>query len=213
LLGTWVGYVENHKFSSGSDALQLTIRAADTASLCGSITFGETTPALPPPNPDIGYPPGQDLTQYIPSFLPIERFAHTLQGGLVSGKRVRFQAATLEPWRTWCGMQRSYLQDSWSSTYTCIDGYWGSNWNPDGGPSDCYVQDPNTGTQKPIDCGKAYDCAYWQVCACNVTGCAADSIYPLDFDAQFEAGEARGSIVLYTQNGQQVFNIYLTKTD
>jgi len=40
-----------------------------------------------------------------------------------------------------------------------------------------------------------------------------DDIFPIDFDAQFEGGEGRGRIVLYTQNGTQVFNVYLTKTD
>jgi hypothetical protein len=58
-----------------------------------------------------------------------------------------------------------------------------------------------------------YDCSNWQVCACNQSGCGADTIYPIDFDAQLEGGEVRGSIVLYTQNGSQVFNVYLTKTD
>ena len=94
-----------------------------------------------------------------------------------------------------------------------MEGWGGQDWNPDGGPLNCWVQDPNTGQQRPIDCGKMYDCSQWQVCACNLSGCGADTIHPIDFDAQFEAGEARGSIVLYTQNGTQVFNIYLTKTD
>jgi hypothetical protein len=51
------------------------------------------------------------------------------------------------------------------------------------------------------------------VCTCNQSGCGADTRYPLDFDGQFEAGDAHGSIVLYTQNGTQVYNVNLAKTD
>jgi hypothetical protein len=214
LLGTWVGYVENHKFSSGSDVLHLTVRGADATTLCGTLTFGDTTP-LPAPNPDIGYPPGQDLSQWMPVVLPIERFAHTLNNAQVSGKRVRFQALGLEPWRAWCGLQKSYPQNWNPGYYTCLEpnNGWGSDWNADGGPTNCWIYDPNTNQQRFMDCGKIYDCDNWQVCVCNQSGCGADTVYPLDFDAQFEAGEARGSILLYTSAGTQVFNVYLTKTD
>jgi hypothetical protein len=212
LLGTWVGYVENRKFSSGSDVIHLTIRSADESTLCGSMTFGDTTP-LPPPNPDIGYPPNQDLSQSIPDFLPIEGYVHTLFNGLVSGKRVRFQTLGLEPWKAWCGLQKSYVTDPWNSTYSCLEGWGWQDWTPDGGATNCWVQDPNTNQSRPVDCGKMYDCHNWMVCACNQSGCTADTVHPIDFDAQFEPGQARGSIVLYTQNGQQVYNVYLTRTD
>jgi len=191
--------------------LRLTIRGADSATLCGTMTFGDATP-LPPPNPDIGYPPNQDLTRWIPEFLPIEGFVHTLFSGLVSGKRVRFQMLGLEPWRVWCGLQKSYLLDPWGPQYSCVEGWGGYDTDIDGGPMNCVVYTPN-GTRQPVDCGKMFDCSSWNVCACNQSGCAADNIYPIDFDAQFEAAEARGSIVLYTPNGTQVYNMYLTKPD
>jgi hypothetical protein len=211
LVGTWIGYVENHPFSSGSDALKLTITAADTGALCGTLTFGDATPLAPPTNPDIGYPPNQDLTQWMPAGLPIERFAHTLFSGVVSGKRVRFQVLGYEPWRQWCTMQKSYLVDPWGSNYSCINGWGGYDWQGDAGPKNCWVQDPITASQSPVDCGKMFDCGNWRTCVCNESGCGADTINPMNFDAQFEATDARGSIILYTQNGAQVFNLYLTK--
>jgi hypothetical protein len=192
--------------------LHLTVRGADASSLCGSMTFGDTTPLAPPTDPDIGYPPNADLTQWMPNGLPIERFAHTLFSGLVSGKRVRFHTKGFEPWKSWCAMQKSYLLDPWSSLYSCMEAWGWQDWG-DAGPSNCWTQDPNTGQTKPVDCGKMYNCNQWRVCACNQSGCGADDTYPIDFDAQFEGGEGRGSIVLYTQNGTQVFNVYLTKTD
>jgi hypothetical protein len=212
ILGTWVGYVENNRFPSGSDALRLTIRAADATTMCGSLTYGDPTP-LPAPNPDVGYPPGVDFTSFVP-VVPIEGFAHTLHGATVSGKRVRFQTQSYEPFKAWCGLQKSSVKDPWNSTYTCLPsgGWWQQDWTPDGGARACYMMD-SFGQRTPIDCGKAIECGQWQVCACNVTGCTADTLYPIDFDAQFEAGEARGSVVLYKQNGTQVFNVYLTKTD
>jgi hypothetical protein len=211
LLGTWVGYVENHKFTSGSDALRLTVQSADANTLCGTLVYGESTP-LPPPQVDIGYPPGANWDQGVQALLPLERFAHTLFSGLVSGKRVRFHTLGQEPWKGWCGMQTSYAIDPFLGVYLCIPGRGDRASNPDGGPDVCWWEDSKNQTQ-PLDCDKWVICRLTEVCICNSSGCGTDILYPIDFDAQFDTGEAHGSIVLDAGNGPQVFNVYLSKTD
>ncbi len=215
LLGTWTGYIENYRFESGSDVLKLTITGADTSKICGALTFGDSTP-LPPPNPDVAYPPGIDMQKWQPP-LPFERFPHTLFNGSVSGKRVRFENRGFEPVRSWCDLQQGYQTYAWDNRYRCVDvpnGSWDTELRSDAGLAlICFANDPSTGQKRYIDCGKIHECLSWTVCACNSTGCTAETTSPLNFDAQFDAGEAHGSIALPTPAGTQVFNVHFSKTD
>jgi hypothetical protein len=230
LTGTWVGYVENHTFPSGSDAVRLTIRGASDGWFCGAIRFGADRPQPPPAtNPDIGYPPELDPVYFVS--MPFEGFAHTLINGSVSGKRVKFQARLNELWKGWCALQTPYqLNDS--DIYMCLPGWaamTGST-SPDGGDAaaGCVMIDPDKRQQVPVDCGKLDLCRNHVVCTCDATSCfATPDTERYDFDGQVEGGELKGTFLAggaVLPGGSptsrsssfampELINVYFTKTD
>ncbi|HMJ55362.1 MAG TPA: hypothetical protein VK540_24975 [Polyangiaceae bacterium] len=212
LLGTWVGYVENYKFASGSDAVRVTILGADDATLCGTITFG--TNALPPPpqDADVGYPVGMDFGLTVPALSPLEGFPHTLQSGSIAGKRGKFEAILYEPWKAWCALQHTtYLW--YDDTFSCVSD-WLAIYPPAGSGMPCAQTNPGTNESVPIDCGKLSLCGRSKaVCACDLIGCTAQ---PKNgsavFDGQFIGGEATGTIKL-PSIGMPLVNVYLQKSE
>jgi hypothetical protein len=78
----------------------------------------------------------------------------------------------------------------------------------------CEQVNPATGETVPIACGKLVLCGYLarSVCACNATGCTSQPAEGFaEFEGQFTAGEAKGTIRL--PDTPQSFNVHLTKTD
>jgi hypothetical protein len=68
----------------------------------------------------------------------------------------------------------------------------------------------------PRDCGHLALCGVFaggSVCACNPTGCTVElnGTGDMSFDAQFEAGEAKGTI-RFPQSAQ-LYNVYLSKSE
>jgi hypothetical protein len=52
----WTGYIENHTFTSGSDAIALEFATDAKGIVAGTIIFGMGTPPPPASDPNVGYP-------------------------------------------------------------------------------------------------------------------------------------------------------------
>ena len=212
LVGKWSGYVEA---ANPEDTFTLDIRgASETAGVCGTLTFvsrpytDPSIPAdyqfLPVTDPELGYPPEFGM---IAAFTqPWPGFANTLMQGTLEGQRVRFVAATTEPWREWCSLQTP--RASVDGTYGCLPEGAIVRCAADGA---CTLTNPPSGGPQPVDEGKAALCGALlfhprgttggsSTCVCNASGCAAraDFSYPL-LDLIFNGSEADG-----TKEGQRV---------
>ena len=174
--GVWDGYAEAFTWNDGTDHVRITL---DSQGM-GTLEIGEADP-LPPPDPEHGYPPGDNnpnaklAIANIP--LIISGFGYPVHGARVESKRIRFTTATRTLYKDWCEMQTSYLDvGAWPTHYACVTGL---GWS---GPEDAPMctayngrDSSNPDNAEPVDCGQASTCIAF--CECTETSC---SVSPTD---------------------------------
>jgi hypothetical protein len=211
IVGTWDGYIENYIFPSGSDAVHITVTAANDAHLCGKVTLGEPKILPPAVDPNVGYPPGffanggaGGASGYDGAE---EGFAMTILNGQSTSTRVQFQVDPMELWRAWCDLQTSYPYPP-SGGYECIPYTVSATLGTGGassgtvGPNGCSL--PNG---QSIDCGKFQLCAL-QTCTCSATGCSVNPQGNIAFDLHVQdANSLSGSATV-----AGIHNVYLGRT-
>jgi len=182
-IGTWVGYVENHTFSSGSDAIKITL-APGTAvgSLQGTVVLGKGDPPPPPQDPEVGYPQGLDDDLH--PYLPYEGFVYTcLSPTVPQQKRLKFTIQLEELWKAWCELQTKTYP--FAESYQCV---------PPGAfhhsSQGCTLDNALTGAKEAVDCGKWTLCsAGMGVCSCTATSCTVDLKGGASFDLSLSGNE------------------------
>lgn len=201
IVGAWEGYVENYMFPSGSDAVHLTITAANGAHVCGKVSFGTGTPPAPATDPNVGYPPSIEESAARSAGAggsanfdaASEAYPLTILNGQATSTRVQFQVDTKELWKGWCELQTPYLQSG--ADYGCIPA---SGWASAGG-NGCFL---NNGA--PLDCAKAQLCSS-AICTCTARGCTVSPQGDVSFDLHVQsANEFSGSATL-----SGLHNVYL----
>jgi hypothetical protein len=177
-------------FPSGSDALRMTVRAANATRLCGSVMLGSGMPPPPVTDSNVGYPPGlfrcapdASTTSVGRDVVHFDSFPMTMMGGLITGPRLQFQATVDELWRPWCELQTSYA-----------------------GPMRVYSCMPAAGAcpGQSVDCGKRALCDptidQASPCRCTAEGCTGDpsanTAGHLTFDLRINGSSADGSVNL-----------------
>ncbi|WP_437595364.1 hypothetical protein [Sorangium sp. So ce590] len=195
LIAHWDGYVENFKFRSGSDVIQIDIDTVEGASIQGKVRFG-TGAAIPPAvDPDVGYPTSIEPGNYYDTDLPYEGFDFTMLDAQLTDRRLRFAIDPRELWTGWCELQTSYLMQPDSDAYLCMpNGGWGT------GAAGC------TQDGQPTDCGYIALCRIG-VCDCDASGCTIDVRNTVAFDFVVDQQRADGSIVF----GSTMYNVRLTR--
>lgn len=200
--GTWKGYVENHQFEDGSDALKMTL-ASVTASVSGQVTLGDSPPLPPPSDPNVGYPPGVSgggpggWQKVYPGF------AYSLLEASFDGQRLQAKIALAEPFKQWCELQTSYVDEVNPGMYACLP-----NWGGAGSNGACFQENPKTGQKVSVDCGKFELCALGgSPCKCSASGCTAELTAGIKFDIVLAPPKADGSVAGL---GTGLNNVHLT---
>jgi hypothetical protein len=171
----WDGYAEAWQFPSGSDRVRVTLDANGQ----GTIEFGDQ-PLLPPPtDSDVGYPPGTGVDSNVSGVF--EGVRYPIYDTRLEAHRIRLAANPNDLFKIWCQMQTPVLHDN--GTYGCLP-----NWG--GGQRDwgCFLEDPQTSQQVPVDCGKILLCSMYEVCQCSAAGCDAIVDLRIQIDAVLEDG-------------------------
>jgi hypothetical protein len=202
IVGVWDGYVENLAFASGSDAVHVTITAANDTEVCGHVAWGQGVPPPPPTDPNVGYPPSfVDASRNggaagAPGFEVAEGFPMTVLNGHATSARVQFQVAQKEFWRAWCEMQTPYPAQARGDLYLCVPNI---GWT--GVPNGCALSNG-----QPIDCAKLELCNR-QICACTASGCTVSPAGDVNFDLHVQtADKLTGSATL-----MGLHNVYLDR--
>jgi hypothetical protein len=189
---SWTGYVENHMFHSGSDALVLTFATDANGIAKGTVVLGMGTPPPPATDPNVGYPP--DLLSQIFGAGPgsareyvAEGYPYVFDGGSFDAHRLRFAVDTSQLWAGWCALQTPASDGSGQ----CLP-----NWGATFSTSMCALIDPNTQANVPVDCGKLSLC--WgptSTCNCSPSGCGLSTakLGGADFDIFLTGDTASGS--------------------
>jgi hypothetical protein len=116
-----------------------------------------------------------------------EGFSFTIEMGSFDGLRLHVGVATVELWKTWCGLQTSY---SWGgSLYECVPN-WGFMFG-----NTCSLTNPMTQMQVSVDCGKLGLCdSPVGPCQCDATTCTVNTSMPdTTFDLEVAGSTADGS--------------------
>jgi hypothetical protein len=205
LSGTWTGYVENFDFNDGSDAVTLAI---GIGLLGGHATFGHWPAPKPPTDPNVGYPPGLQIspgpgTLDLPN--PYPGFQFTLVNTSFDGQRLRFDISPMELWNVWCEMQTPILDDANAAmAYFCAH-----NWGFIAGSQGCSQRDPMTQQTVPLNCGQLALCGINSgVCVCTAKGCMGNLDATIHFDLLIAELNADGSVRGFDSD---VHNVHLTK--
>jgi hypothetical protein len=162
LLGTWQGDIEDF-YLQPIMPLRLEIDAASAHGLCGTVTWGDVDPPAEPTDPKAAYPSAEFFANTGfgggPNLLPaVQGFSYAIAQGAVRDRTVRFSTASLEPWRAWCELQKSYLsQGAWQCT-----------------PSYC------AGEHASFQCNVCSPT--FPLCQCDAAGCTANQAYSTPFD-------------------------------
>ncbi|WP_437310182.1 hypothetical protein [Sorangium sp. So ce388] len=195
LVARWEGYVENYKFRSGSDKIQIDIDSVEGDEIHGTVRFG-AVPSIPPPtDPDVGYPPNAAPENEVDARLPYEGFDFTMLGAELTDRRLRFSVDTRELWTGWCELQASYPMAPGSDSYKCMP-----NASTEENNNVC-----NLGGE-PVDCGYMHLCGS-SVCDCGESGCTINTWGGLDFDFAVDQQEANGSMA----RESNISNVRLTR--
>jgi len=208
IIGTWLGYIENFKLASGSDAVRITITSASSAQVCGKVVLGTASPLPPPTNPDVGYPPNYgerfgglggdrrtiDMT---------EGFPMTIINGTGTSERLTLNADWHQFWQSWCALQKPTCLENSDLCFCVPRGPGGA------APGYCYIE--VDGGPVEFECGKLALCMSG-ACICTATTCRVEPSPALIFDVHVTGDKASGS-VNFADNGRTEFhNIYLTRT-
>lgn len=186
---SWTGYVENHKFPSGSDVIKLTFGIDATGQVVGKVYLGNGTPPPPATDPNIGYPPDQypnginrgrgDL---------VEGFAYSMASAVYSSRRLQFGIRDVELWEGWCALQTPVPDSD-----MCLPNWSGGSVPGSPGPS-CYQNDPTNGKRVFVDCRKKDLCFMELMCSCTTRACSANLSFgaTVAFDLAISGNDASG---------------------
>jgi hypothetical protein len=192
---SWTGYVENHTFPSGSDALALEFAVDANGVAAGTIVFGKGTPPPPATDPNVGYPPdlfafgGLTLGPSARTLYVAEGYRYAFDRGSFDGHRLRFGVDMWQLWAGWCALQTPASDGSggclpnWSSTF-------------DSAANKCSQTNPQTKKEVPVDCGKLSLCGIGPgVCSCTSAGCGPSTPSNVStFDVFVTSDTASGSV-------------------
>jgi hypothetical protein len=192
---TWTGYVENFMFPSGSDALVLTFAADSQGNAVGTIVLGHGTPPAPATDPNVGYPPGLGMNQFLgvpgPGDFYLEGYSYPFDQGVLTTQRLHFTANLNELWVGWCSLQTDV-----DGSGSCLPNSGGM---AAGNGASCAYGDPNhPGEYIPVDCGKFELCGPLGPCACTPSGCTVSpnetSGEVLSLDIAITGATANGTV-------------------
>ncbi len=174
---SWDGYAEAHEFAGGSSRVRIVLDSAGA----GTVEFGDG-PAVPPPDPDVGYMVQDRTSPYLNQNLNelVVGFDYTARNSVVESKRLRLIVDPRELYKEWCSMQSSYPDASFPGRYTCLPHM------DEGGSAPLCVTPPsdteccattNTGFSFREDCSKIALCSlFWNSpCDCTASGCDAET--------------------------------------
>lgn len=184
--GDWQGYAEAFAFGDGSDVVTVRLDAQGE----GVLEFGEAEP-LPPPDPDLGYPPNGDAvgTAFGSPLSVVSGFSYPISEATIEDRRIRLSSSMVELYREWCALIPPVRDDANSEqhgedAFSCIP-----NVGFRSGEDGCQLGD---GT--PIDCGKP---ACMAVCQCAADACGIRE--PLAVDLRIDAAlQAQGEELIGT---------------
>lgn len=183
---SWTGYIENHRFPSGSDVLKLTFASDPAGLIVGKVTLGMGTAPPPATDPEAAYPPGSD-PRGARGASPVEGFPFSMNGGTLVGRRLRFTLAANELWAGWCA-----LQTPAGSSDRCLPN-WGGMASVGGS---CSQKNPETGQTVTVSCAKFFMCGpVDSVCTCAAGTCTNTSSADVSFDLAITGDLADGSVV------------------
>jgi hypothetical protein len=192
LIAHWEGYVENFKFRSGSDVIQIDIDTVEGTSIQGKVRFG-TGASLPPAvDPDVGYPETVGPEVGYNTGLPYEGFDFTMLNAQLTDRRLRFAIDPRELWKGWCELQAS---SPGPGSYNCVTG---GAWEE--GSEGCFANG------QPVDCGYLTLCESG-VCRCQESWCAIEDGVAVAFDFLVDQQRADGSMALKSAT----YNVRLTR--
>jgi len=167
--GSWDGYAEAYKFDDGTDRVRLQL-AGDGS---GSLLLGEANPPAEP-DPDNGYPPDSDSSDWMKPVSVIAGFSYPIEGAAVKQNRIRFGSHSSELHRQWCSLQTPFPDDRDPDYYACLPNT-GFSWVDDS----CTLGDGSV-----VHCGKL---ACRQLCECTQDEChVLDSGADIEVDAALE---------------------------
>jgi hypothetical protein len=191
LVGEWDGYLENTQFPSGSDAVHMSIVAASSSGVQGTITFGTPAQFPTPTDPDAGYPIPGNRSCLGPNapihLLPIEGFEYSILDSSVTDLRMRFGVDREEVWAAWCELQTPI---PWGEDgYACLP-----KLDSLIGEDTCFVYDGSTEIE--VDCCKHSLCeAPAGICRCTEASCTIEVEPAIRFDVKVDGAEADGSFL------------------
>lgn len=182
---TYVGYIENFHFASGSDKVTLVLDSAST----GTMTFGDGPALAPPTDPNAGYPPDfvAGAITDDPSTRNEENFAYSLTSSARVGDRLTFAVVPAEVWKQWCGLQTP-ISDG-QNGYGCL-----TNAGGGGDANGCHLGVDDAGT--PVDCAKFDLCYGGRICQCSSASCTVDITTPrrvIHVDVRFDGNTITGT--------------------
>jgi len=195
--GEWSGYVENYKFSSGSDAIRLSFHLGGDGKLAGTVTLGMGTPPPPATDPNVNWPVGLSYMTLVDSInFPIEGFSFTAQDIQVDHERLRLTFVMLEPWQPWCALHPPIAGQN-GDYYPVPD----VSYHREGPNGPCFFDTLPTPTQ--VTCDDAL--LPRMICTCTASACTASG-RPISLDVALRGGKGDGSLDI-----QGFHNIRLTK--
>jgi hypothetical protein len=185
---SWTGYVENHLFPSGSDAIRLLFATDSIGQIVGAAMLGEGVPPSPSTDPNVGYPPAFAAAMTSASGYWVEGYSYSMINGKLSSGRLRFSVRSNELWTGWCELQTPV-----NGSNACVP-----NWpaSCSGVEQSCVLTNPVNGQSIIVDWGKFQLCGmYSSVCLCSEAACVADLSGggAIDFDLTISGGQATGS--------------------
>jgi len=181
---SWDGYAEAFQFESGSDRVQITIDGGGG----GTLILGDS----PPPAPLDRDNPGAINVGFTSA--PVPGFPYPITGARVEAKRLRFEVALVERYRTWCQLQAPAC--SASGSCACVRNL-PASCGPDGV---CTQEDAATGETFTLSENKFDLCGLLgpTACVCTPSGCDAGMLGNMEFDAALESNGAQlvGTLVV-----------------
>jgi hypothetical protein len=176
--GSWDGYAEAYRFrGSMSDRVRINIDPMGQ----GTIEFGDEPLLAPATDPDVGYPldfftrfPNGEWARQLTS-----GFRYPIHGAEAARDHLNLGVVPHDLYSDWCALQTSYAysstEDPESEVYfSCLL----INSTRPGNRAEpvCYLLNPQTQIEVPIDCAKLALCGFpgpSSPCACNETACAS----------------------------------------
>jgi hypothetical protein len=204
---SWTGYVENFQFPSGSDALALTFSTDAAGGVHGTIVFGKGTSPPPATDPSLGYP--SDFSAFAQTnqnglrdhAYVAEGYSYALDPGTLANSRLRFTVSLHQLWAGWCALQTNSDGPSFCGPNS------GGGFDPT--TNDCYLSDPATMKNVPIDCSKWWLCDGTGPCDCSGSGPCGVGPFggSVTFDVSVRGTSASGSIA----GSLDSHNVHFTK--